>query len=129
MTISEQGHARESGFVRSHLNHSFKLAKESSDALIAAHLHLYRHIGVINRRWLERLDETRDLEVALANVLLQCPDPVEANALCRDWILRRGEVLASDMQEFGKLWQEFCREVIASGQVRESPEDRGCASS
>jgi len=53
-----------------------------------------------------------------------CPNPVEAGAMCREWIQRRGTIFASDMQSFGKLWLEFCAEMVASGKENLSPESQ-----
>ena len=121
MTSDTQSDGGNSGTLRSHLGHSLHLAHSSSDALIEAHLRLYRQIETVNRKWFDRLGETRDSEVALGKALLQCPNPVEAAALCREWIMRQGTILAADMQDSSKLWLDFCSGIAAVGVTRQSP--------
>jgi hypothetical protein len=87
------------------------LAHASSEALIEVHFRLYRQIERINRKWFDRLAETRDSEIAPGNGLLQCRDPTQAATLCRKWVLRRGAILAGAMQSFRQLWLDFCAEM------------------
>jgi hypothetical protein len=128
MTSNTQSDQGNSGTLRSHLGHSLHLAHSSSDALIEAHLQLYRQIETVNRKWFDRLGETRDSEVALGNMLLQCPNPVEAGALCREWIMRQGTILAADMQDSSQLWLDFCSRIAAVGGTRQSPESEKAGS-
>jgi hypothetical protein len=116
MESSEQDNLPASGILRSNLGHIQNLAQASSDAMIDAHLRLYRQIEAINRKWFDRLSETRDSEVALGNNLRNCADPAQAGALCREWVVSRGAIMASDMESFGKLWLDFCSQAISSGQ-------------
>ena len=69
----------------------------------------------INRTWLERLDEARQVESEFGAKLMKAKAPSEAVAICNAWMAKRVELLAQEQREFGTAWAD-----IVSGTVQAS---------
>jgi hypothetical protein len=69
----------------------------------------------INRTWLGRLDEARQVESEFGAKLMKAKTPSEAMAVCNAWMAKRVELLAQEQREFGTAWAD-----IVSGTVQAS---------
>ena len=91
------------------------LLNTPANALIGAHVRLFKQVEMIDRAWQERVALTRKAEVALGYSLLECHDPTSAISLCGEWMRRQAMDFASDMLAFAETLLEFSSHFDRNG--------------
>jgi hypothetical protein len=68
---------------------------------------LFERMQDMNRSWLERLREIREIEADFGAKLLTAKSPSEATTICNEWMAKRLETVASEQQTFTTAWLEL----------------------
>src|SRR5882757_8197711 len=75
---------------------------------------LFEQMRDMNRSWLERLREVRQLESEFGSRLLVGKNPAEAAAIRNNWIAKRLQSLAAEQQIFTTAWLGLVSHVVRS---------------
>jgi hypothetical protein len=75
---------------------------------------LFERMRDMNRSWLERLREIRQIESDFGARLLAAKTPSEATTTCNEWMANRLETVASEQQVFATAWLGLISDVIKS---------------
>jgi hypothetical protein len=75
---------------------------------------LFEQMRDMNRAWLERLRETRQMESEFGSRLLVAKNPAEAAAICNDWMAKRLQSVAAEQQIFTTAWLGLVSHVVRS---------------
>lgn len=78
---------------------------------------LFERMQDMNRSWLEKLREIRQIESDFGNRLLNAKSPSEATIVCNEWMGKRLEIVASEQQTFAAAWLGLVSDVIRSTSV------------
>jgi len=77
----------------------------------------------MNRTWIERLREIRQIESDFGNRLLRAENSSEAATICHEWMAKRLETVAYEQKTFTTAWlalisdtMKLARSVKSSGQ-------------
>ena len=85
-------------------DHGTTIEPESSAAFSSG---LYDRMLRMNRWWLERLRELRQIESEFGDRLMAAKSPAEATTICHEWMAKRLETVASEQQTFTTAWLEL----------------------
>jgi hypothetical protein len=75
---------------------------------------LFERMQDMNRSWLERLREIRQIESDFGARLMAAKTPSEATTICNEWMTKRLETVASEQQVFATAWLGLISDVIKS---------------
>jgi hypothetical protein len=75
---------------------------------------LFDRMRRMNRSWLERLREIRQIESEFGARLLAANSPAEASTVCHEWMAKRLETVASEQQAFTTAWLGLVSETMDS---------------
>jgi hypothetical protein len=75
---------------------------------------LFERMQDMNRAWLERLREIRQIESDFGSRLLTAKSSSEAATVCNEWMARRLETVAGVQQAFTTAWIELMSELMKS---------------
>lgn len=73
---------------------------------------LFDRMRRMNRSWLERLREIRQIESEFGARLLAASSPAEASSVCHEWMAQRLETVASEQQAFTTAWLGLVSEAM-----------------
>ena len=85
---------------------------------------LFERMQDMNRSWIERLREIRQIETDFGNRLLNARNPTEVTMVCAEWMARRLETVTSEQQTFATAWLGSTSNAVKSARpaATESPE-------
>jgi len=75
---------------------------------------LFDRMQDMNRTWLERLREIRQIEAEFGGKLLVAKTPSEAVAICNEWMAKRLETVANEQKAFTAAWLDLFSDMAAS---------------
>jgi hypothetical protein len=79
---------------------------------------LFERMQDMNRSWIERLREIRQIETDFGNRLLNARNPTEVTMVCAEWMARRFETVTSETADIRNrlAWFDLqCRQVGTTG--------------
>ena len=65
---------------------------------------LFEHMQEVNRSWIERLREIRQIESDFGNRLMKAESSSEAATICHEWMAKRLEAVACEQKVFTTAW-------------------------
>jgi hypothetical protein len=80
---------------------------------------MFERMQGMNRAWIERLRQIRQIEGEYGARLLGAKTSHEATAICNEWMAKRLEVVAGEQQAFVTAWLQLVSGVLKS--TSESP--------
>jgi hypothetical protein len=75
---------------------------------------LFDRMQDMNRTWLERLREIREIEAEYGSKLLAAKTPSEAATICNEWMARRLETVANEQKAFTTAWLDLFSDMAIS---------------
>jgi hypothetical protein len=75
---------------------------------------LFDRMQDMNRTWLERLREIRQIEAEFGGKLLAARTPSEAVTVCNEWMARRLETVANEQKAFTTAWLDLFSDMAIS---------------
>jgi hypothetical protein len=75
---------------------------------------LFDRMQDMNRTWLERLREIRQIEAEYGSKLLAAKTPTEAAAICNEWMAKRLETVANEQKAFTTAWLDLFSDMAIS---------------
>ena len=75
---------------------------------------LFDRMQDMNRTWLERLREIRQIEAEFGGKLLVAKTPSEAVAICNEWMAKRLETVANEQKAFTTAWLDLFSDMAVS---------------
>jgi hypothetical protein len=75
---------------------------------------LFDRMRDMNRNWLERLREIRQIEAEFGSRLLVAKTPSEAATICNEWMAKRLETVANEQKAFTTEWLDLFSDMAAS---------------
>jgi hypothetical protein len=68
---------------------------------------LFERIQAMNRSWLERLRDIRQIDADFGAKLLNAKTASDATIICNEWMAKRLEIVATEQQAFAIAWFEL----------------------
>jgi len=68
---------------------------------------LFERMQAMNRSWLERLRDIRQIDSEFGGKLLTAKSASDATIICNEWMAKRLELVASEQQAFTSAWLEL----------------------
>jgi hypothetical protein len=68
---------------------------------------LFERIQAMNRSWLERLRDIRQIDADFGAKLLSAKTASDATIICNEWMAKRLEIVATEQQAFATAWFEL----------------------
>jgi hypothetical protein len=75
---------------------------------------LFDRMQDMNRTWLERLREIRQIEAEYGSKLLAAKTPSEAATICNEWMAKRLETVANEQKAFTTAWLDLFSDMAIS---------------
>jgi len=75
---------------------------------------LFDRMQDMNRTWLERLREIRQIEAEFGSKLLAAKTPSEAVTICNEWMAKRLETVANEQKAFSTAWLDLFSDMAVS---------------
>jgi len=75
---------------------------------------LFDRMQDMNRTWLERLREIRQIEAEYGGKLLVAKTPTEAAGVCNEWMAKRLETVANEQKAFTTAWLDLFADLATS---------------
>jgi hypothetical protein len=75
---------------------------------------LFDRMQDMNRTWLERLREIRQIEAEYGSKLLAAKTPSEAAGICNEWMAKRLETVANEQKAFTTAWLDLFSDMAIS---------------
>ena len=75
---------------------------------------LFERTQEMNRSWLKRLQEIRQIDSDFGARLLAAHSPAEATDICNEWMRKHLEIVASEQRSFTTAWLGLISNVMAS---------------
>jgi len=75
---------------------------------------LFDRMQDMNRTWLERLRELRQIEAEYGSKLLSAKTPTEAASICNEWMAKRLETVANEQKAFTTAWRDLFSDMAIS---------------
>src|ERR1700677_2796006 len=75
---------------------------------------LFDRMQDMNRTWLERLRELRQIEAEYGSKLLSAKTPSEAASICNEWMAKRLETVANEQKAFTTAWLDLFSHMAIS---------------
>ena len=79
------------------------MGKKQVEAMVDMQKQFMQTTEELNREWVDRLKAEAELVTEFANKLTAAKSIPETVAICQEWMTRRMEMFASDMQKFMTL--------------------------
>lgn len=75
---------------------------------------LFERMQEMNRLWIERLREIRQIESDFGNRLLKAESSSEAAIVCHEWMAKRLETVAYEQKAFTTAWLGLISDTMKS---------------
>jgi hypothetical protein len=75
---------------------------------------LFDRMQDMNRTWLERLREIRQIEAEYGSKLLAAKTPSDAASICNEWMAKRLETVANEQKAFTTAWLDLFSDMAIS---------------
>jgi hypothetical protein len=75
---------------------------------------LFDRMQDMNRTWLERLREIRQIEAEYGSKLLAAKTPSDAASICNEWMAKRLETVANEQKAFTTAWLDLFSDMAVS---------------
>lgn len=75
---------------------------------------MFERMQDMNRAWIERLRQIRQIEGDYGARLLSAKTSHEATAICNEWMAKRLEAVAGEQQAFVAAWLQLVSGVLKS---------------
>jgi len=79
------------------------MGKKQVEAMVNVQKEFTQATEELNREWIDRLKAEAELATEFANKITAAKSIPETVAICQEWMTRRMEMFASDMQKFMTL--------------------------
>ena len=82
---------------------------------------LFERMQDMNRTWIERLREIRQIESDFGSRLLRAESSPEAAAICHEWMAKRLEAVAYEQRTFTTAWLALISDTMKLARPVKSP--------
>jgi hypothetical protein len=82
---------------------------------------LFERMQEMNRIWIERLREIRQIESDFGNRLLRAESSSEAATICHEWMAKRLEAVACEQKVFTTAWLALISDTMRLTRSVKSP--------
>jgi hypothetical protein len=95
------------------------LGPREFDFMWTAHQRLFDQVARMNRIWVDSVTEATRSSSQLTVRLARCESPVQAGAICGEWLRDSGQRFLNDSRRATELWSDFCRALPAVADASE----------
>jgi hypothetical protein len=81
---------------------------------------LFVRMQDMNRVWLERLRDLREMEAEFGSRLLRAKNPTEAMTICNEWMAKRLEAVGNEHNAFTAAWLDLVSDTMRTASASSS---------